>query len=247
MNQNRTARVAGVCFLLMVLFGCGAELFFRQRLFVPGDAATTAASIAANGFVVRAGILSDLLMALFYMLTALVLYRLFADMDKHLSALMVVFAVAGSVLLMFTVLYEMAPLFILSGSGDLKTFSNAQLQSLAMLFYTAYQHGYMIGQIFFALWVLPLGILIIRSTLMPKVLGMLFVAETVCGLMAVIVHFLLPNDAMETVLLLPGMLAEFSFMFWLLIKGVRAATPLPLGMLMTTNNVDIGVGNRTAG
>jgi len=112
MNSIRTARLAGVCFLLMVVFGIGAQIFFRQSLFVPGDAAATAANITANGFVFRAGILSDLLMSLFYMLTALVLYKLFVDVDKNLSAMMVVFAVAGSILLMVNVLNEMAPLFI---------------------------------------------------------------------------------------------------------------------------------------
>jgi len=95
-----------------------------------------------------------------------------------------------------------------------------------MLHYTSYEHGYMIGQIFFALWVLPLGILIMRSTLVPKVMGILFVAETVFGLMAVIVHFLMPNASMETLFLVPGTLAELVFMFWLLIKGVRDARPM---------------------
>jgi predicted secreted protein len=228
MRNNRTTRLAGVCFLLMVVFGIGAEIFFRQSLIVPGNAAETAANITANGFVFRAGILSDLLMSLFYMLTALVLYQLFVDVDKNLSAMMVIFAMAGSILLMINVLNEMAPLFILNGSGYLNTLSREQLQSLAMLYYTSYEHGYMIGQIFFALWVLPLGILIIRSTLIPKVMGILFVAETVFGLIAVIVHFLIPNASMETLFLVPGTLAEFVFMFWLLIKGVRAARPLKL-------------------
>lgn len=221
MKNNGTARLAGVCFLLMVIFGIGAEIFFRQSLFIPGEAAITVANITAHKFAFRVGIFSDLLMSLFYLLTALALYRLLVDVDKHLSALMVVFALAGSVLLMVNVLNEMAPLFVLNESVHLNAFSKEQLQSMVMFNYTAYEHGYMIGQIFFALWVLPLGMLIMRSTLIPKVLGILFVAETVFGLMAVIVHFVTPNASMETILLVPGILAEFFFMFWLLIKGVR--------------------------
>jgi hypothetical protein len=79
----------------------------------------------------------------------------------------------------------------------------------------------MIGQIFFALWVLPLGVLINKSGFIPKILGILFVVETIFGLMAVIVHFLVPNGTLETIMMLPMMIAEFSFMFYLLIRGIN--------------------------
>ena len=92
---------------------------------------------------------------------------------------------------------------------------------MAMLSYTAYGHGYMIGQVFFALWVLPLGLLIYRSKFIPKVFGILFLIEVCGGLLSVAVHFLVPNVSLETVLLLPGTLAELGFMFWLLIRGIN--------------------------
>jgi hypothetical protein len=138
-----------------------------------------------------------------------------------MASLMVVFATAGSVLLMFNILIELAPLYLLSGNAYLGEFSAAQQQSLSMFFYNLYQHGYMIGQIFFALWVLPLGILIVKSGFIPKILGHLFIIETLFALTAVVVHFLVPNATLETVLMLPMMIAEFSFMFYLLIQGVN--------------------------
>jgi hypothetical protein len=105
--------------------------------------------------------------------------------------------------------------------GQNGAFTPAQLQSMAMFSYDTYQHGYMIGQVFFALWVLPLGLLIYRSKFIPGVLGILFIIETIGGLLAVGVHFLVPNETVETVLLFPAMIAEFVFMFWLLIKGIN--------------------------
>jgi hypothetical protein len=82
-------------------------------------------------------------------------------------------------------------------------------------------HGYVIGQVFFALWVLPLGVLIYKSGFIPKVFGILFVIETIFGLLSVIVHFLVPNGSIETILLIPGTIAELLFMLWLLIWGVN--------------------------
>ena len=205
----------------MVIFGLFAEIFFREKLFVSNDIAATTSNILSNVFSYRIGIVSDLLMSLSYLLTALILYKLLSSVNMNMAAAMVIFATAGSVLLMFNILNEFAPLYILNGNDYLSTFNSSQRQSLAMLFYNLYQHGYMIGQIFFALWVLPLGILIYKSRFIPKVFGILFVIETIFGLMAVIVHFLVQNGTIETILLVPGTIAEFSFMFWLLIRGIN--------------------------
>jgi hypothetical protein len=160
-------------------------------------------------------------MALIYLLTALALFKLFAPVNKNMARAMVVFTTVGCVLLMFNVLNEIAPLFILSGNDYLSAFTTYQQQSLAMFFYNLYQHGYMLGQIFFALWVLPLGLLIYESGFIPKVFGILFVIEAIFGLTAVIVHFLMPNAMVETIMMVPMMIAEFSFVAYLLIKGIN--------------------------
>lgn len=221
MNTNKkTARLAGLFYLLMAASGIYAEVFFRQKLFVSTDIAATASNILSNILLYRIGIVSDILMSLCYIITAMILYRLLASINKQMAAAMVIFAAAGTVLFMFNILNEIAPLYILNGSGFLSAFDSGQRQSLAMLAYNLYQHGYMIGQVFFALWVLPLGVLIYQSGFIPKVFGVLFVIETIFGLLAVLVHFLVPNGTMETVFLLPGAIAELTFMFWLLVRGI---------------------------
>lgn len=221
MNSNKkTARIAGLLYLLMVAFGLASEVFFRQKLFTSNDITVIANNILSNIIIYRAGITCDILMALCYLLTALVLYKLLSSVNKEMAAVMVIFASAGSVLLMFTILNEIAPLYILNGNDYLSTFTSGQRQSLAMLFYNLYQHGYMIGQVFFALWVLPLGALIYKSRFIPKILGVLFMIEAVFGLISVMIHFLIPNATIETIMMLPMMIAEFSFMFYLLIRGL---------------------------
>jgi hypothetical protein len=109
MNTNKkTARLAGLLFLMMVVFGLLAEIFFRQKLFVADDVALTAKNILSNAFLYRAGIISDILMTLSYLLTALVLYKLLSSVNKNLASAMVVLAAAGSVLLTFNILIEIA-------------------------------------------------------------------------------------------------------------------------------------------
>lgn len=219
--NKKSARLAGLCFLLMVVFGLAAELFFRQKLFVPNDLAATINNIMANILLYRFGIVSDILMALFYLFTAIMLYKLLESVNKGWALLMVIFAAAGSILLLFNVLNEFASLYILNGNGYASSLDSTLRKSVALMFFGLYEHGYMIGQIFFALWVLPLGMLIYKSSAIPKFLGILFIIETVCGLASFFVHFLIPNTSVESLLLLPGTAAEFLLLFWLLIWGVK--------------------------
>lgn len=219
--NKKAARLAGLFFLLMVVFGLFAEIFFRQKVFVANDAAATAGNILANVFLYRVGIVSDIIMSLCYLFTALALYRLLVSVNKNLAQMMVLFASAGCVLLLSNILNEFAPLSLLSDGMQPGVFTDGQLQSMAMFSYNTYNHGYMIGQVFFALWVLPLGILIHRSKFIPKVFGILFIIEAVCGLLSVVAHFLLPNESIEFALLLPCTIAEMAFLFWLLIRGIN--------------------------
>ncbi len=41
------------------------------------------------------------------------------------------------------------------------------------------------------------------------------------SLLTVVVHLLIPIESIESALLLPVVLAEFAFMFWLLIRGIN--------------------------
>lgn len=220
-SNKKTARIAGVLFLLMVVFGVAAELFFRQKIFTSTDVVVISDNILSNVLLYRLGIISDILMTVFYLLTALAFYKLLSNVNKNIAATMVIFAAVGSVILMFNILIEIAPLYILTENDFLSSFSTSQQQSLAMFFYNLYLHGYMLGQIFFSLWVLPLGYLIYKSGFIPRIFGILFVIETIFGLMAVFVHFVTPNLTVETILLLPMIVAEFTFMFYLLIRGVN--------------------------
>jgi len=215
---KKTARVAGLMFLLMVVSGLVAELFFRQKLFT-ADTAQTAANILQNTLLFRAGILSDIIMSLSYLLTALMLYKLLRTISEDKARLMVLFAAAGSVILMLNILNEYMPLvYATAQAGALSTLQLGELSALSIV---AYNNGYMIGQVFFALWVLPLGQLICRSKCIPKVFGILFIIEAVCGLLAVVAHFLLNSTTIATILLIPCTVAEFAFLFWLLIAGIN--------------------------
>lgn len=219
--NQRTARLAGLLWLLMFAFGPVAQIV-RDKLFVTGDMAATANNIIANDFLFRVGFVSDLIMMLIFVFLPLVLYKLLSTVNKNQAMIMVVLAIIGAAINMMNLLNEFESLQLLSGAGYLSVFSVSQLQAQALLSYDLYLHGYEIANIFFALWLVPLGLLVYKSEFLPGILGILLVVGGCCLLLNVFVHFLFPGyPTVDTILLIPQTIAEFIFLGWLLIKGIN--------------------------
>ena len=115
-----------------------------------------------------------------------------------------------------------AALPFLSGANYLNVFQTGQLQAIAMSFLNSYTNGFMIAQIFYGTWLLPLGYLVYKSRFLPRLLGIVLILDFFCWTSYFFQFFLFPDSG---ILILPasavGFIAEFSISLWLLIKGVR--------------------------
>ena len=219
--SKKTARLAGFLWLLMFVFGPIAQII-RDKLFIASDMEATAHNIRANEFLFRIGFVSDLIMMIIFVLLPLVLYKLLSEVNKNLSIIMVIFVMLGTSINMINLLNEFAALHLLSGAEYLSVFTDAQLQAKAMLSYDLYLHGYEIANIFFGLWLIPLGLLVYKSEFLPKVLGILLIIGGSGLLINVFVHFLFPSYMIVNIILLvPQTLAEILFTLWILIRGIN--------------------------
>src|SRR6478752_6590212 len=68
-SPKQLARIAGVFYLLVGIFGGFAEGFVDPKLHVAGNAAATAANVAANAELVRLGVVAHLVDGVFFALT----------------------------------------------------------------------------------------------------------------------------------------------------------------------------------
>jgi hypothetical protein len=155
-------------------------------------------------------------------LLPLALYKLLGAVNKNQAVVMVIFVMLGASINMINLLNEFASLQLLSGAKYLGVFEMAQLQAQSMLSYDLYLHGYEIANIFFGLWLVPLGLLVCKSGYIPRILGILLIIGG-CGLFVnVFIHFLFPGyGIVSTILLIPQTLSEFLFLAWLLIRGIN--------------------------
>ncbi len=221
--NKKTARLAGFLWLLMFIFGPIAQII-RGKIFVVDDMVGTANNIMENEFLFRIGFASDLIMMISFVLLPLALYKLLSTVNKNLAMIMVIFVVLGTSINMINLLNEFTSLYLLSNAEYLNVFSEVQLQAKAMLSYDLYLHGYEIANIFFALWLVPLGLLVYKSDFLPKALGILLIVGGFGLLINVFVYFLFPGyPTINIILLIPHSLGEAIILLWLLIKGINTS------------------------
>lgn len=219
-GARRLARLAGLLYLLVVVFGVLAHVVVRGRLYIPGDAAATAANLAAHPTLFRLGFVADLAMATFLLLTAMALYRLLRHVHPDAAAAMVVFAAVG-VAITFAVLSQTFAAFLVATAPPYPTALATDGPAVSLLLLDTHYYGYLSAQVFFGLWLLPLGYLMYRSTMFPRWLGVLLAAACVGFLLDTVLLFLVPalRDALDPVIGSLTSAAELVAVAWLLIRG----------------------------
>ncbi len=231
MNTNKkAARVAGIFYFLYFIIFIFANSGERAQLTaVAESAASSTNQIAASEGLFRAAFVTDLVAALFFLLSAWALYRLLKQVDQSMALLLLVFNLAGVAVQCASLMMEFAALQFSGGAAFLSVFPAEQRQALAMLFLHLHKNGFMICQLFFGAWLFPLGYLVYKSGFLPKWLGILLMLDGVGIVFWFFQFFLLPG---YPALSYPGMavsfVAEVSLCLWLLIMGAKEPGPVAM-------------------
>ena len=171
----RPTRATGLLYLVLAITAAFGAFYVPLTLIVPGDAAATAERIRVSETLLRLGIASELISATLFIFLALALYRLFRGVDQQLASLMVIL-VAVSVPISFVgVAAELGALGVLSGADYLSVFGKPQLEALAFVFLRSHTQAIIVAEVFWGLWLFPLGLLAIRSGFVPRVVGVLLI------------------------------------------------------------------------
>lgn len=222
-STSKNARVAGCLYLALAMVAPLRLVYIPSTLFVTGNATATAANIAAHETLFRLGIVADLFCGVILIFLTLALYRLFNGVDPRLGILVVILGgLLPSALDFVMVVNDAAALILVRGAPFLSVFDKPQRDALALLFLRLHHQQALGAMIFWGLWLLPLGILVYRSRLLPRLLGVWLVINGFAYLSVSLTGLLLPQheDAVSSVAF-PALFGELAFVLWLLIKGAK--------------------------
>ena len=216
MISNKTlARLAGALYLVVGVGG-GFSEYVRSGVTVSGDAAGTAARIVDHATLFRIGIATDLVDFACFLGVGLILYTILKPIDDKMAVAMLVINAVSVAMQAMNMVNQVGALLV-------ATNSTYGLGASALLFLELHRQGYLIAQIFFGGYLLPLGYLVYRSALFPKALGIVLIVGATGYLAGVAASYLSASLESSFALYfgLIGGLAEVAFLLWLLIIGVR--------------------------
>jgi hypothetical protein len=217
------ARIAGILYLLVGIFGGFAQGFVYPKMYVAGDAAVTARNLIANSGLVRIGVVADFFDNITWVFLALILYRLLKHVSKSAARAMVVLVAIGASITILNAVFEFEALRVATGAVNLSGFGAAGSNALALLLVDAQHYGLLTAQIFFGLWLVPLGYLAYRSGWFPKTLGVGLIVGAAGYLADVLAAFLVPDlgKAIHGYVTIPSAVAEIWMVGYLLVIGVK--------------------------
>src|SRR6195256_5646754 len=164
-------RIAGLLYVLASIVGIFGLLYVPSKLIVDGNAVATARNMAASETLFRLGIAAHLIGEALFVFVALALYDLLKAVNHRNALCMLILILVSIPIAFLNELNAIAALVLVRGADFLSMFEKPQRDALAMLFLNLHHHGFVVAEIFWGLWLFPLGLLVYRSRFLPRFLG----------------------------------------------------------------------------
>ena len=221
-SPRQLARIAGVLYLINIVLGGFATGIVPAMVVVSGDAAATAHNLQMHELLYRLGLVAHVVVTVTNVPLALIFYELFKVVNRRLALLDAFFILVATAIEAAGLLNQFAPLVLLD-SGPAASAPAAQLQALAYAPGNALSGiDYSLHTVFFGFDILCAAYLVLRSTFLPRAIGVLLAIDGLAYLVYSFADFLVPGFAAQLVpwIQFPALLGEGSLCLWLLVLGV---------------------------
>jgi hypothetical protein len=217
--SGKLARITGGFYLAYIVASVLASALGHIG---PGDAPPVYQAIVTNGGSFRLGLVIALISGFLFLMAAWGLYVLLRPVNKHLALLFLLLNAVGVAIQGASFLWLVSAMLQGDAASHMQAYSAAQLEGLAYLSINVYKMGWVTAQLFFGMWLFPLGYLVYKSKSLPRFLGILLMLDGIGVLIWFHQALLLPD---YRAISLPGVavsfVAELGLALWLLVKGVE--------------------------
>lgn len=218
---KRTARLAGIIYLCSAVIAPFSLIYVPSKTIVRGDMAATAEKMLANEMLFRTGIALGIFSLILFLFVALVQYRLFKEINKNLSAIMVILVIVQIPIGFVINTFSITALMIYKGEV-FSEMSIDQVQSIAYLLLKLSSNGNFILMVLWGLWLIPFGQLVVKSAFIPRIIGIYLIINGITYIITSYCFILFPDyKLLIDKYSFPLLLGEPVIMLWYLIKGVH--------------------------
>jgi hypothetical protein len=214
-------RLAGLFYLGVAITGAFGFLMIRPELFAEGNPARTLANLVEREGLARLGIALELAIATFQALAAVWFARLFRDTDGFAAGALALFGMVNAIVVLASAALLRAALDVaLQPAGTDATTSHLLFQISGRLWEA--------GNIFFGLWLVPMGWLAWKASFGHRALGWILILGGIGYMLSPFVAVLAPDaGAWLGVFPIAATVGEFwmiGLLLWTGLRPLRGAT-----------------------
>jgi hypothetical protein len=216
---SRHARYAGFFYLALAVFGGMAFLWIRPQLFVENGGQ---ALMPRHANLMRLGIALELATALSQALAAVWFGRLFRGAHEFAANSITHFGMVNAIAILCSSALMLTSLQVAHAPVDPDPALGHLLFKISSNFWQA-------GNLFFGLWLIPMGVLVWRSSLGPRILGWILIVGGVGYVLNMLLIVSMPNVPATLIVLLPiaatvGEIWMIVLLLWTGFREPRAAS-----------------------
>jgi hypothetical protein len=211
-----TARVAGFWYLILAISGVVGFLILHPQVYASGDLAKTAANLSEHETLARLRLLLEFAIVVSQAVAAVYFFKLFKDVDHVAAWALAAWGMVNAVVIMISAI----------AMGGAITLANADLlvnDKLIMiqLFDQLIKNAWGVGSLFFGLWLIPMGYIVVQSQRMPVWLGRVLILGGAGYVANAFLKYAGFNVPWVDMLTIPASVGEFWMIGYLLLFGIR--------------------------
>jgi hypothetical protein len=166
--MKKTARLTGFWYLALGTAGILGFVVVRRQIFAEGDAAATLANLVGNEALARLGLVAEMAVVAAQALAAVWFYKLFRSINHVAAWALAIFGIMNAVAIMASSAF-LATALTVAENPDLGIGGDAA--GTVQLMYELSTNSWGVGAVFFGLWLIPMGYVVVTSGRMPVWLG----------------------------------------------------------------------------
>lgn len=207
-----TSKITGLLYLGLAITGMLSFLFARQKLFVLGDPLATTNNLINQEALARWGIAWELALVAFQALAAVWFYKLFAKINSFAAISLAFFGMVNAILILVSNAFWLTALSLALRNG-------INQAELVFSFFEIHDSLWIVGKLFFGLWLIPMGYLVLKSK-MPHLLGWILISGGLGYIISVFFQIISPASFASIIepLTIPATIGEFWIIGYLLFK-----------------------------
>lgn len=211
-----TARITGVWYLMLAITGMVGFLALHPRIYIAGDPVKTLSNLTGFETLARLRLVFELLIVASQALAAVWFYKLFRDIRHTAAWALAAWGMVNAVAIMISAM---------AMGGAIEIASSTQTMNdkviMIQLLQQFIKHAWGVGSLFFGLWLIPMGYIVVSSQRMPVWLGRVLILGGVGYILSAFIGYMGVIESWVGMLTIPATIGELWIIGYLLVFGIR--------------------------